>query len=124
MLAALNAALRRAGVAMGCMKAGRQFMSGEGAPPRDFKPWNGLTERLLDVLGRLNAMAEGHRRHSGDVVDTLRLREISWARIAERLGVSRQTAWGQFGPRAGTRPRIRLQARFNTRKALAHRRCG
>jgi hypothetical protein len=81
----------------GCVEACRLFMSGAAALPRDFKPANWPTERLLDVLGPLNATAEGHRRHLGDVVDTLRAREISWARIAERLGVSRQTAWERFG---------------------------
>lgn len=80
-----------------CVEACRLFMSGEAALPRDFKPANWPTERLLDVLGPLNATAEGHRRHLGDVVDTLRARDISWARIAERLGVSRQTAWERFG---------------------------
>jgi hypothetical protein len=33
----------------------------------------------------------------GEVVDALRQREVSWAKIAEPLGVSRQTAWERFG---------------------------
>lgn len=81
----------------GCVEACRLFMSGDGALPRVFKPANWPTERLLQVLGQLNATAEAHRAHLADVADTLRAREISWARIAEILGVSRQTAWERFG---------------------------
>jgi hypothetical protein len=80
-----------------CVEACRLFMAGEAAPPRDFDPAAWPTERLLQVLGPLNATSEAHRRHLGEVVDTLRAREISWARIAESLGVSRQTAWERFG---------------------------
>lgn len=81
----------------GCVDACRLFMSGETALPRDFQPVNWPTERLLEVLGPLNATADEHRRHLGEVVDALRAREVSWARIAEKLGVSRQTAWERFG---------------------------
>jgi ATP-dependent Clp protease ATP-binding subunit ClpX len=80
-----------------CVEACRLYMSGETALPRDFDPANWPTERLLEVLGPLNATSEAHRRHLGDVVDALRTREISWAKIGEQLGVSRQTAWERFG---------------------------
>jgi ATP-dependent Clp protease ATP-binding subunit ClpX len=80
-----------------CVEACRLFMSGETALPRDFDPAHWPTERLLDVLAPLNVAADSHRRHLGEVVDTLRARKISWAKIAERLGVSRQTAWERFG---------------------------
>lgn len=80
-----------------CVEACRLFMSGAVAVPRDFDPANWPTERLLQVLGPLNATAEAHRQHLGDVVDALRARDISWARIAEQLSVSRQTAWERFG---------------------------
>jgi len=81
----------------GCVEACRLFMDGETALPRDFQPASWPTERLLEVLGPLNATCEAHRRHLGDVVDVLRAREISWARIAEQLGTSRQSAWERFG---------------------------
>ena len=80
----------------GCVEACRLFMSGEAALPGDFQAANWPTERLLEVLGPLNATAEEHRRHLGEVVDALRARDISWARIGEKLGVSRQTAWERF----------------------------
>lgn len=80
-----------------CVEACRLFMNGKAALPRDFEPANWPTERLLEVLAPLNATAELHRRHLGEVVDTLRAREISWAAIATKLGVSRQTVWERFG---------------------------
>ena len=72
-------------------------MSDTAAKPRVFDPITWPTERLLAVLGPLNAMAEAHRRHLGDVVDVLRTRDVSWAKIAAPLGVSRQTAHERFG---------------------------
>lgn len=80
-----------------CVEACRLIMSGEAAAPRDFDPANWPTERLLQVLGPLNKTCEAHRGHLGKVVDALRARETSWAKIAEPLGVSRQTAWERFG---------------------------
>lgn len=81
----------------GCVEACRLFMEGEAALPRDFDPTSWPTERLLAALGPLNATTESHRRHLGEIVDTLRARDLSWAKIAEPLGVSRQTAYERFG---------------------------
>jgi hypothetical protein len=72
-------------------------MSGDAALPRDFKPKHWPTERLMQVLGPLKATSEAHRRHLDEVVDALRSRDVSWARIAKPLGVSRQTACERFG---------------------------
>jgi DNA-binding transcriptional regulator PaaX len=79
------------------VEACRLFMSGEAALPRDFTPAHWPTDRLLAVLGPLNRTSEAHRKHLGDVVDALRARDVSWARIAAPLGVSRQTACERFG---------------------------
>jgi len=81
----------------GCVEACRLFMSGSAALPRDFDPATWPTDRLLAALGPLNATAEAHREHLSKIVDTLRSREVSWAKIADPLGVSRQTAWERFG---------------------------
>jgi ATP-dependent Clp protease ATP-binding subunit ClpX len=80
-----------------CVEACRLFMVGEAALPRDFDPTTWPTERLLEALGPLNATTEAHHRHLGDIVATLRTRGLSWAKIAEPLGVSRQTAFERFG---------------------------
>lgn len=79
-----------------CVETCRLVMGGDVSLPRDFQPANWPTERLLQVLGPLDATSEAHRSHLCEVVDTLRAREISWAKIAEMLGVSRQSAWERF----------------------------
>ena len=73
------------------------IMSGEGTVERDFDPAAWPTERLLAVLEPLNGTIEAHRDHLNNVVDVLRSREVSWARIAAPLVVSRQSAWERFG---------------------------
>jgi ATP-dependent Clp protease ATP-binding subunit ClpX len=80
-----------------CVEACRLFMCGDSALPRDFNPATWPTDRLLQVLGPLNATSEAHRMHLGKIVDTLRSRNVSWAKIANPLGVSRQAAWERFG---------------------------
>ena len=41
-------------------------------------------------------VSHAYREHLSDVVAGLRQREVSWAKIAEPLGVSRQSAWDRF----------------------------
>lgn len=52
-----------------------------------------LLRRLTPAAGRVEAADAGLR----GLVDLLRTREVSWARIGESLGVSRQAAWERFG---------------------------
>jgi ATP-dependent Clp protease ATP-binding subunit ClpX len=80
-----------------CVEVCRLVMLGDTAPPRRFDPGEWPTERLLGVLAPLDAAADAHRAHLGAVVDALRAREVSWAKIGEQLGVSRQSAWERFG---------------------------
>ena len=80
-----------------CVEACRLYMDGKAALPRGFDPAKWPTERLLAVLGPLNDTLEAYRAHLDDVVDALRARKISWAKIAAPLRVSRQTAWERFG---------------------------
>lgn len=82
----------------GCVETCRVIMEGEGAAPeRGFDPRTWPTERLLALLAPVSATVEAHRKHLQSIVETLRAREISWARIAEPLGISRQSAWERFG---------------------------
>jgi len=80
-----------------CVSVCRLIMEGDIALAREFDPAAWPTERLLGVLGPLNATAEAHRNHLANVVDVLRSRNVSWAKIAAPLGVSRQSAWERFG---------------------------
>ncbi len=81
-----------------CVEACLLIMDGEGAGlRRRFDPGRWPTERLLAILAPVNATLETYREHLHNVVDALRRREISWAKIAKPLGISRQSAWERFG---------------------------
>ena len=60
------------------------------------KPLERSTEQLLSLMGSVNYAADASRDFLQQIVDTLRSREVSWADIGERLGVSRQSAWERF----------------------------
>jgi ATP-dependent Clp protease ATP-binding subunit ClpX len=81
-----------------CVAVCTVIMSGEGPGlERSFDPKTWPKDRLLALLGPLNATSEAHRQHLQQVVDCLRAEEVSWADIGQGLGVSRQTAWERFG---------------------------
>jgi ATP-dependent Clp protease ATP-binding subunit ClpX len=81
-----------------CVAICQVIMDGEGpGAPRHFNPRTWPTERLLSLLAPVNATVEAHREHLHDIVETLRSRRISWAKIAKPLGVSRPSAWERFG---------------------------
>jgi ATP-dependent Clp protease ATP-binding subunit ClpX len=80
-----------------CVETCVVVMGGEdGGLSRAFDPRHWPTDRLLAMLGPVNAAAEGHRAQLQQMVDTLRAQEVSWAAIGDSLGVSRQTAWERF----------------------------
>lgn len=54
------------------------------------------TETLLARLKPIEQTLQGMGNQLQTVVEELRGREISWARIGEALGVSRQSAWERF----------------------------
>ena len=62
-------------------------------PTMDGLDDDGLLARLRPAADRVEAADAGLR----GLVDLLRQREVSWARIGEALGVSRQAAWQRFG---------------------------
>jgi ATP-dependent Clp protease ATP-binding subunit ClpX len=61
-----------------------------------FKPLERPTPELLSLIGSVNLNTAGAANFLQSIVDTLRGREVSWAEIAEPLGVSRQSAWERF----------------------------
>jgi ATP-dependent Clp protease ATP-binding subunit ClpX len=72
-----------------------------GQPPTGpeysgFKPLERPTDDLLELLPTVSYQTDANRNYLQLIVDTLRKREVSWAAIAERLGVSRQAAWERF----------------------------
>jgi ATP-dependent Clp protease ATP-binding subunit ClpX len=54
------------------------------------------TDTLLARLKPIEHTLQGMGNQLQTVVEELRGREISWARIGEALGVSRQSAWERF----------------------------
>ena len=67
-------------------------------PTDGFAGWDRLDDdALLANLERSQAAAEAARAVLQQQIDTLRSRDISWQKIGEALGVSRQAAWERFG---------------------------
>jgi len=54
------------------------------------------TDTLLARLKPIEQTLQGMGNQLHTVVEELRGREVSWARIGEALGVSRQSAWERF----------------------------
>ena len=54
------------------------------------------TERLLERLQPIEDTIQGKGNQLQWVVDLLRSREVSWAKIGAALGISRQSAWERF----------------------------
>ena len=54
------------------------------------------TERLLQRLQPIEETLQGKGNQLQWVVELLRSREVSWARIGAALGISRQSAWERF----------------------------
>jgi ClpX C4-type zinc finger protein len=61
-----------------------------------FKISNIPSETLLARLKPIEQTLQGMGNQLQTVVEELRGREVSWARIGDALGVSRQSAWERF----------------------------
>jgi ATP-dependent Clp protease ATP-binding subunit ClpX len=62
----------------------------------NFKIGSIATDTLLARLKPIEQTLQGMGNQLQTVVEELRGREVSWARIGEALGVSRQSAWERF----------------------------
>jgi hypothetical protein len=81
----------------GCVALCDAIISGK--PPKvgpDFKIGGIATETLLARLKPIEQTLQGMGNQLQIAVEELRGREVSWARIGEALGVSRQSAWERF----------------------------
>jgi len=68
-----------------------------GASRTDFPGWESLSDdALLATLRPSSAAVETVRSVLGEHIDLLRRRGVSWGRIGEALGISRQAAWERF----------------------------
>ncbi len=65
--------------------------------PPTLKAWDGLSdEDLLAEMVRAHAAHQNVDRAVAHHVAALRARGISWARIGEAMGMTRQSAWERF----------------------------
>jgi ATP-dependent Clp protease ATP-binding subunit ClpX len=81
----------------GCVGLCNAIVAGGPVPDQGaFNPLERATEELLEVLSSVDYAAEANRNFLQSLVETLRAREVSWAVIGEKLGVSRQSAWERF----------------------------
>jgi ATP-dependent Clp protease ATP-binding subunit ClpX len=78
-----------------CVGLCDDILAGEAkAPLRD---WDAATEdELLAELTRMRNSYAFIDRALGTHVQRLRSRDVSWARIGEALGMTRQSAWERF----------------------------
>ncbi len=66
-------------------------------PPPTIRAWEGLSDDdLLAEMVRAHAAHENVDRAVAHHVVALRARGISWARIGDALGMTRQSAWERF----------------------------
>jgi hypothetical protein len=65
-------------------------------PAKIMTPENAPTDKLLALLAGYDKNFDQCGAGMQDIVDVLREREVSWAAIGEKLGVSRQAAWKRF----------------------------
>jgi len=81
-----------------CVSLCETIVAGGEIPDQSgfIKPLERPTEDLLELLAFANFATDSSRNFLQSLVDTLRTREVSWAQIAEQLGVSRQAAWERF----------------------------
>jgi len=69
----------------------------KGKPTKPFPGWDSLSDAdLLRALRPGSAAVDAVRDVLQDHVDILRRRGVSWERIGDAMGVSRQAAWERF----------------------------
>jgi hypothetical protein len=78
-----------------CVEKCNQILAEQPTPP--FRGWASLSvEELLRALRPSEAAVDDVRDVLQEQIDLLRERGVSWTRIGEALGISRQAAWERF----------------------------
>jgi len=81
----------------GCVGLCAEYMAGRTPDLSAYEAPEKLpTERLLTQLPAVEGTVRGKQTQLQWVVDLLRSRKVSWQKIGEALGVSRQAAWERF----------------------------
>ena len=79
-----------------CIGLCNEIIAGHMPPAPQISPEELPTERLLERLQPIEDTIQGKGNQLQWVVDLLRSRDVSWARIGAALGISRQSAWERF----------------------------
>ena len=78
-----------------CVNLCQQIIAGE--PAREFTAWNEQSDdELLASMARTQTVVAQVDAAIHDHASVLRGRGVSWTRIGEALGVSKQAAWERF----------------------------
>jgi len=78
-----------------CVGLCNRILAGKPAIP--FPGWDSLTDdQVLGTLRSSEATVDAVRDVLQEQVDLLRSRDVSWSRIGDALGISRQAAWERF----------------------------
>jgi ATP-dependent Clp protease ATP-binding subunit ClpX len=81
----------------GCVGLCNEWIAGRSPDVSAYQGRETLpTERLLAQLPAIDSHYRGQGAQLEWVVDLLRDRKVSWAKIGDALGVSRQAAWERF----------------------------
>ncbi|MBV8186410.1 MAG: hypothetical protein JOY64_25215 [Alphaproteobacteria bacterium] len=79
-----------------CVYLCNEVIADRMPPASKTSPEDLPTERLLERLQPIEDTIQGKGNQLQWVVDLLRSREVSWAKIGAALGISRQSAWERF----------------------------
>ena len=78
-------------------RAGETVAPPKSQVPPTLKAWDGLSDQdLLVEMVRAHGAHQNVDRAVAQHVAALRARRVSWARIGEALGMTRQSAWERF----------------------------
>jgi len=98
-------------ICAGCVSLCSAHLSGTTQPRPDNPAVDTLPSAwLLELLQPLEATVRAKSSQIQWLVDALRARKVSWARIGKALNISRQSAWERFSrpARAAHPARLRL----------------
>jgi len=81
----------------GCVDLCVGILQADGPAEARVPEWSGMTdEQLLDHLPRVASTAAQVETGLRERVLDLRARDVTWVRIGEALGMTRQSAWERF----------------------------
>jgi len=82
-----------------CVALCHDILAAEAGPPpaARLRVWDEMSaDQLFELLPRMAAASDQVEGGLRECVARLREQGVTWARIGEALGVTRQSAWGRF----------------------------